>query len=399
MLHSSNRGTVVSRAFLLGVLTVVLAVPAHASSKLRTALNEYQSVSRELKRGDYREWIDRLNRLIASDQNASTTDVYTARRVQVALSNGLSEWEESVKYADEAVRLASSPEVAFSAGFSAASAAMYAYYKTPSAAMAERVLKRLTDLQEQVERPGGLLERSTEIRNWGPRYVNVLMNRAKFLAERDAHSEALALYEKSLELMSAGRIPAVEPAGPRAREEAMYRAMVCAARCKDRARSEELLIQLHRMPDLASDMIRYVEELARTEDPSFGPAYQERMAWWVDRTEPTDPSWALALFELALSQGRKNETTRDAVNNWMRLLAAYETRPAPQGINWPVMRNECWWQLARAHANYGSGVFDLSKARRFADLYIEATKADGAESYSKRMSLEQAISAADPKSP
>lgn len=363
------------------VLLTGATAPASDPERLRAVLHEYQRVQLNVRgKEEYRAWIDRINRAIAADPSAAPDDVYIARRMQVPLANGLEAWDESLHYANEAARLAPTPAEAFDAGFSAASIALRAC-KSFQSEQAERVLRRFTALQEQVEGPGGLLARSPkEIESWGRTYLLVLIDRAWLLTQRGAHEEALGLYEKTLRLLSEDRIPP-QSISEIKKEQVLLDAMRCAARCKDKARSERYLLLLSELPDRTSSMSDYVEQLAMAEGEPDSDAFRARLSWWVNRVGPDDPSWPETLLRLARSQTTRLETRPEAVRNLERLLSAYEKRTPPKGVNWPHLRNECWLQLASLHVDCHRG---MSRAREFAQKYLDATRDDESEYVKER---------------
>lgn len=400
MCRSNKFGWITFRIVCIGATAFVLSLPAFAVERLRETLDEYQRVAYDVKRHEFRQWIDRLNRAIAGDSDATGYERYVGRRIQVSLCNGLDALEESLKYADEAVRLAPTPEIAFDAGYSAASVAVSIYRVSRGDADASRALKRLTDLQTQVERSDGLMAKSTQIEIWGPLYVSVLITRAEFLEERGSHAEALSLYEQALKLISERRVPGVPPAGPDARERAMYRGMVCAARCKNTARSEQLLEQLHELPGRRGAMLWYVEELARAEAEQSKAAYAARLSWWLSRTNATDSTWPHVLLELAKAQSLEAETRPEAVSSFSRLLGELENRPPQQGVDRPAMQTECWYQLAWLYAEGNSPYYDPAKVRRFSQLYFNATESDRTtEVVRRRSELKRLLDGLNPIGP
>jgi len=345
--------------------------------------------------------VERFEQAIAEDRGATPIDVYFARLKQVGLCNSLAAWEDSLRYAEMAARVAPLPELRVEAEHDAAVAELNLCEPGFRCARSERVLARYTSLQEQVEGPGGLLARSQKIEEgWGSTYLEVLNMRSHLLARRGAREEAKQLAEKALRLFDEGRIPAnvVEDF---VLADFLARAMILAARDKDKARAERYLLRLAELPGRNTRTAEYVEKLAEAEREWGGEeAYAARMTWWLRRVGPSDPSWAPVLYTLALNQSLRKETRPAAAQSYEQLLSAYEKNPPPAGVGWPNIQTHCWLNLADLYSEDSAGLRNMPRARELAQRYLDATKDDKSAAVQRnRAKMEELLRAAEPGAP
>jgi len=431
--------------YALGTVALILPIaslhspPAAAGGDLRAVWEEYGRLEGQRGPDHYRTWLERFDRAVANDPQADPLALYFVRREQGHLCQWLKAWEDAVRHADDAARLAPSPVERFLTEYDAAFAAREllpdrAAMQSPAG---ERLLARYAALREQVERPDGLaargelkkdevvltsylavlsnhallikergaLEQACAVYDNALRLVNdgrlptdagvhILNNRAALLTERGAHREALELYERSLRLLRESP-PFDSMFGDRETMQAtpLYGAMICAAHCKDKARSERYLLELvrskvcARRPAVAA---LYVLDLARAEDPVGGAAYQARLKWWVDRVGPSHPSWARSMLFLARSLGAQEETLPEEARLLEQLLSAYANSPPPEGVEWRSIRWECWARLAELYGTPGTRLSNLPRARELARRYLEETReqcTEGVQQHRMRLAL------------
>jgi len=403
-----------SNTFRVSVLGAALALSAAVSApvsaagpeSLRNVLDEYQKVQLDLTPDQYRSWIERLDRAIAAEPGAPPGAVYAARGIQASLCSVLSAWEDALRYADEAARVAPWPEGRFSALCDAALAAEQAWgLGTPESYRSEageRLLQRYTALQELVEGTGGLLARSQNVEGWGPKYLMAIGERARILDSRGAREEAKKLTEKALKLLSERRIPLDTAFDRIIRQGFLLTAAVYAAQDRDRALAERYLIQLSELPGRSGGtMLWHLEQVAEAEREWGGEeAYQARLSWWLRRVGPSDPSWAPVLYNLALNQSLRIETRPAAAESFERLLAAYEKNPPPAGVGWPNMQTRCWLNLADLYSEDSAGLRNMPRARELAQRYLDATKDDKSAAVQRnRAKMEELLRPAEPGAP